>query len=180
MVKNNKYSVNTTEPIPVNVVDPSTKKIWPAELCHDSDGFFLKQSSDQAKDAELFLSPGWIDLHAHVLGINGPVYDLPTTMTKLCAAGMDLVDVIEAVTASPAEILQLDDWCNLRGKLHNATLFKLSKSAPVSRKFIDCVGKEIFHEKYIIPTAIINKEKMKWLDYPLKNVKVDVDPASNI
>ena len=391
MVKNNKYNVNTTDPIPVNVVDPSTKKIWTAELCHDSDGFFLKQSSDQSKNAELFLSPGWIDLHAHVyygvgaisippdsigfdtgvhfiadagssgeatitglrkyvvpafntpfkawlnicstglaqipeatdisamdvaktvraananrpfvcgikiraekttvgamgiqpvklaakaareagmrlmvhiglpmpciedildilapgdvvshiyhgklnspwtsegkpipameralkrgvlmdvahgigsfsfevakkaiaagyppftissdahvLGINGPVYDLPTTMTKLCAAGMNLIDVIKAVTTSPASILQLDDWCNLKGKLHNATLFKLSTSAPASRKFIDCVGKEIFSEKYIIPAAIITKKGIKWLEYPPENIKVNIDPAVHI
>ena len=124
--------------------------------------------------------PFTISTDTHILGINGPVYDLPTTMTKLCSAGMDLVDVIEAVTASPAGILQLENWCDLKGKLHNATLFKLSTSAPPSREFIDCVGKKISPEKYIIPTAIINKDGMRQLDYPPENVEVDIDPAVHI
>ncbi len=124
--------------------------------------------------------PFTISTDTHILGINGPVYDLPTTMTKLCSAGMDLVDVIEAVTASPAGILQLENWCDLKGKLHNATLFKLSTSAPPSREFIDCVGKKISPEKYIIPTAIINKDGMRQLDYPPENVELDIDPAVHI
>jgi len=391
MAKNDTSNLNTTEPILVNVVDPTTKAIWSAELCEDSDGFFLKRSSDQKKNAELFLSPGWIDLHAHVyqgvghipispdyiglntgvhliadagsageatiegfkkyvapsfntpvkawlnisslglaqipeasdialmdvvktikaakanpefvcgikiraeqgtvgalgiqpvklaakaareagmrlmvhiglpmpciedildvmasgdvlshiyhgkinspwypdgkpipamkraldrgvlmdvahglasfsfdvakkaiaagyppftistdahiLNLNGPVYDLPTTMTKMCAIGMSLIDVIEAVTVAPAKILQQDGWCDLNGRLRNATIFRVSTSCPDWRKYKDMMGKEISPEKHIIPEALITKEGMKWLDYSNRNVGGALDTSGGM
>ncbi|PFG66576.1 dihydroorotase [Propionibacteriaceae bacterium ES.041] len=38
----------------------------------------------------------------------GPVYDLVTTMSKLRAVGMALPDIVDAVTARPAQVLHLD------------------------------------------------------------------------
>jgi dihydroorotase len=40
------------------------------------------------------------DLHAR--NVYGPVYDLPTTMSKMLSLGMDLVDVVAATTTNPA------------------------------------------------------------------------------
>jgi len=37
------------------------------------------------------------------------VFDLPTTMNKMLAAGMDLAEVVAATTCRPAEILGLPD-----------------------------------------------------------------------
>ena len=46
--------------------------------------------------------PDTISTDLHSLSANGPVFDLPTTMSKLLALGMPLGAVIEAVTARPA------------------------------------------------------------------------------
>lgn len=45
------------------------------------------------------------DLHAH--NIDGPVFDLATTMSKLHCLGLSLEDVIEAVTFNPLKALRL-------------------------------------------------------------------------
>lgn len=45
------------------------------------------------------------DLHARCL--YGPVFDLPTTMAKLLAAGLGLAEVISATTNRPAQVLGL-------------------------------------------------------------------------
>ncbi|HEX6351771.1 amidohydrolase/deacetylase family metallohydrolase [Actinophytocola sp.] len=47
------------------------------------------------------------DLHARCL--YGPVFDLPTTMTKLLAVGMTIEQVVAAATVRPAEALGLPD-----------------------------------------------------------------------
>ncbi len=59
-------SRNRLEAVFVNVVDPVAKEIYPARLRLEADGYFLERSVDPGAAAELFLSPGWIDLHAHV------------------------------------------------------------------------------------------------------------------
>ena len=49
-----------------------------------------------------------ISTDLHQLSINGPAYDLPTTLSKFLHLGMSLPEVIRAATARPAEILGLD------------------------------------------------------------------------
>jgi dihydroorotase len=53
--------------------------------------------------------PDTISTDLHVLNISGPVYDLPTTLTKFLTIGMDLVDVIRCATENPARVLGWDD-----------------------------------------------------------------------
>ncbi len=66
-----------------------------------------------------------ISTDLHVRNVNGPVYDLPTTMTKLMDCGLTLPKVIAAVTKKPAEILGLQGWCKLGPAVQRATLFKV-------------------------------------------------------
>jgi dihydroorotase len=54
-------------------------------------------------------TPDTISTDIHVECINGPVYDLPTTMAKFMALGMSLQDVIRATTARPAQVLRKQD-----------------------------------------------------------------------
>ena len=42
--------------------------------------------------------------------MNGPVWDLPTTMSKMTAVGMSADDVVERVSVAPARFLGLEDW----------------------------------------------------------------------
>jgi dihydroorotase len=60
---------------------------------------------------EAFLEAGIVphivstDLHARC--VHGPVFDLPTTMAKLLAVGLDLATVVRMATATPAAALRL-------------------------------------------------------------------------
>ncbi len=49
--------------------------------------------------------PTTISTDLHVRNINGPVYDMPTTMSKFLRLGMSLERVIELSTARPAAVL---------------------------------------------------------------------------
>ncbi|HEX2186171.1 MAG TPA: amidohydrolase/deacetylase family metallohydrolase, partial [Chloroflexota bacterium] len=61
--------------------------------------------------AEAMLGAGYppavISTDVHQLSIMGPMFDLPTCMSKFLALGMSLPDVVRAATSRPAEILGL-------------------------------------------------------------------------
>jgi dihydroorotase len=51
------------------------------------------------------LAPRTISSDAHQHSVNGPMFDLPTCMTKLLALGMSLEDVVTAATTEPARLI---------------------------------------------------------------------------
>jgi len=51
------------------------------------------------------IPPDVISSDLHAGNIRGPVYDLPTTMSKMLSLGMDLSDVIAAATQNPARAI---------------------------------------------------------------------------
>jgi dihydroorotase len=53
--------------------------------------------------------PDVISSDIHQLSVHGPLFDLPTCMSKFLAIGMPLDDVIRATTARPAEVMGLQD-----------------------------------------------------------------------
>jgi dihydroorotase len=53
------------------------------------------------------VAPDVISTDIHQLSINGPMFDLPTCMTKFLALGMTLEDVVRATTIAPATVLNL-------------------------------------------------------------------------
>ena len=57
------------------------------------------------KALEKGFPPDTISSDIYTLNVNGPVFDLPTTMTKLIAAGMSFDDVLEKTTIAPAKIV---------------------------------------------------------------------------
>ena len=56
------------------------------------------------------LLPATISTDLHNGNVNGPVWDLPTTMSKMIAVGMSADDVVERVSVAPARFLGLEDW----------------------------------------------------------------------
>ena len=71
--------------------------------------------------------PDVISTDLHQLSINGPAYDLPTTMSKFLHLGMSLESIVRATTSRPAAILGLDgEVGTLRpGALADVALFRL-------------------------------------------------------
>jgi dihydroorotase len=51
--------------------------------------------------------PDTVSTDIHQQSVHGPMFDLPTTMTKFLALGMTLADVVRASTSRPAELLGL-------------------------------------------------------------------------
>lgn len=85
------------------------------------------------RSAEAMLGAGFapdvISSDIHQRSILGPLYDLPTCLSKFLALGMSLPDVIHAATARPAAILGLaGDVGTLRpGALADIALFTVQK-----------------------------------------------------
>ena len=71
--------------------------------------------------------PDVISSDIHQLSIHGPLFDLPTCMSKFLALGMSLPEVVRATTARPAEILGLQNEIGtLRpGALADVALFRM-------------------------------------------------------
>ena len=85
------------------------QKIWDAkergvylDIGHGARGFAFR-TLEQA--LEQGLKPDTISTDVHVGNIDGPVYDMPTTMSKMLALGVSLYDVIEMSTRIPGRAL---------------------------------------------------------------------------
>lgn len=97
-----------------------------------------------------------ISTDLHIRNINGPVYDLPTTMTKLLDCGLNLLEVIAAVTKKPADILGLGDWCRMDGPIQRATLFRLRPfKAGEDVIFLDSFKNPMMPEQVIEPIKVV-------------------------
>lgn len=82
--------------------------------------------------------PTSISTDLHTKNLNGPVYDMPTTMSKFLMLGMSLERVIEISTSVPAKILHLEDQI---GTLREGTVADI---AVLERR----LGKFLFTDSY--------------------------------
>ena len=60
------------------------------------------------------MPPDVISTDAHQLSIQGPMFDMPTTLSKFLNLGMSLPDVIERATARPASAIRRPDLATLK------------------------------------------------------------------
>jgi dihydroorotase len=100
--------------------------------------------------------PGSISTDLHVRNIAGPVHDLATTMTKLLGCGMDLGQVVAAVTAHPRRVLACEEsWLGKEGLIRQATVFRVADSAPDRSPYTDARGDVREFDRHVIPVATI-------------------------
>jgi dihydroorotase len=72
--------------------------------------------------------PDVISSDIHQLSVQGPMFDLPTTLSKFLNLGMSLDDVIERATARPAAAVRRPDLGTLRpGSLADIALFRIEE-----------------------------------------------------
>jgi dihydroorotase len=76
------------------------------DVGHGARGFAFR-TVEQAM--EQGLKPTTISTDLHVGNIDGPVYDMPTTMSKMMAVGLSLDEVVEMSTSVPAKALNEQD-----------------------------------------------------------------------
>jgi dihydroorotase len=78
----------------VKVIDPDRKRVFRAELAKTESGFVLHPVAEDCQpETEIWLSPGWIDLHCHVfhgmtsLGVNPDQVGIESGVHLLIDAG---------------------------------------------------------------------------------------------
>lgn len=72
--------------------------------------------------------PDVISSDIHQLAIQGPMFDLPTTLSKFLALGMSLPDVIARATVAPARVIGRDDLGSLKpGNPADVALFRIEE-----------------------------------------------------
>jgi dihydroorotase len=86
----------------------AAKRAWDAGIIMD---IGHGAGSFSFETAEALISAGYmpdvISSDIHQLSIHGPLFDMPTCLSKFLALGMSFPDVIRAATARPAEVLGL-------------------------------------------------------------------------
>lgn len=70
--------------------------------------------------------PDVISSDIHQMSIQGPMFDMPTTLSKFLSLGMTLPDVIERATARPAAAMRRPDLGSLKpGSVADIALFRV-------------------------------------------------------
>lgn len=99
------------------------------------------------------------DLHGR--SVNGPVYSLAHTMSKVYAAGLTKLDLLTQVTRRPAEILGLRTWCGQLEK--EATLFTMRPRTDGDLPFVDSLGNPIAVTTVVEPFANIVGGRLEYI-----------------
>lgn len=108
--------------------------------------------SAEACLAQGFL-PDVISSDVHALCINGPAYDLPTTMSKLLSLGMPLDRVIAAATVAPARAIGRPDLGTLRpGSPADVTVLDDRTGA---FEYLDVTGRTMTGRRRLVPVLTV-------------------------
>ncbi len=100
------------------------------------------------------IEPDIISSDLHVFSINGPAFDLPTTMSKMLNIGMPLENIIQAVTQHAAQAVGYEkELGSLEvGTTGDVTVLKLESGEFL---FQDCFGNELTGDKRLVPVMTI-------------------------
>lgn len=109
----------------------SVRQAWEAGLVLDvahGTGSFSYEVAEAMLAAGLY--PDVISSDMHQLSVQGPMLDLPTTLSKFLSLGMPLPAVIERATARPARAIGRPDLATLRpGAPADVALFALEEGS---------------------------------------------------
>jgi dihydroorotase len=103
--------------------------------------------------------PDVISSDVHVLNVNGPTFNLLTTMSKFHAMGMRTPDLIRTVTTNPAKALGRPELGTLRvGAIGDATVFDFEEG---QFKFFDALretleSKERLHLRATVSRGVLS------------------------
>ncbi len=117
-----------------NVVIEDIKKLHDAGLILDighGTGSFNYEVAEGLMGQGIM--PDVISTDIHQMAIQGPMFDMPTTLSKFLNLGMSLSDVIERATSKAAQAINLDDLGTLGvGKPADIALFHLEEDGEYS------------------------------------------------
>ncbi len=98
--------------------------------------------------------PGTISSDLHVYNLDGPVFDLATTMSKFLHLGLSLDEVVSMTTTAPAQVIGHDGALGtLRpGAAGDVTLLEI-REGPVT--FEDTVGERVNGNRRLVPSGAV-------------------------
>jgi len=105
------------------------------------------------------LTPGTISSDLHYYNVNGPVFDLATTMSKFLLLGLTLDEVLAKTTSVPARVLGLSDRVGaLRPNfLADIAIFRLSEG---DFEFEDSTHQRVLGRQKLEPVAVIRRGRV--------------------
>ncbi|MEM2181893.1 MAG: amidohydrolase/deacetylase family metallohydrolase [Nitrososphaerota archaeon] len=105
------------------------------------------------------LLPTTISTDLHLGNINGPVYDVGTTLSKFLVLGLSLTDVVRRATINPARVLNIHDKLgNLKpGATADIVVWKMMEGR---FEFVDCVGEKRTGSNLLRPIHIITNGEL--------------------
>jgi len=105
------------------------------------------------------LAPATISSDLHHYNVNGPVFDLATTMSKFLLLGLPLHDVLAKATSVPAGLLGLADRLgSLReGCLADIAIFRLAEG---EFEFEDSMKQRVIGRQKLEPAAVIRRGRI--------------------
>jgi len=106
-------------------------------------------------------APDCISSDVHALCIDGPAFDLLTTMSKFVCLGMELGDVIRAATEAPAQALRRRDLGTLRpGAAGEASILSLERGA---FDYVDVTGERMSGDRRLAARGtVVNGRWWNW------------------
>lgn len=143
------------------IIDASTRSVYPDVIDAKQRGVLFDVGHGQKAFswpvAEICAKSGfWPDIigsDLHTGNHEGPVYDLPTVMSKFLHIGMPITEIVKATTLTPARAIKLQNSIGslTTGKLADITVLKI---IDVDHDLEDgrCQNRRI--KKVIIPIAV--------------------------
>lgn len=115
-------------------------------------GSFSFDTAEKALRQELL--PGTISSDVHQFNVNGPVFDLATTLSKFLHLGMKLEQVIERATSNPAGTFGFPKGLGTlrEGSEADVAVFSLAEGR---FEFTDSVGAKRTGTRKLVPVATV-------------------------
>ena len=103
--------------------------------------------------------PDTISSDIHILGLQGPTYDLPTTMSKFINLGMDIEEIIQATTLTPAKAIEKEKEIGSlkEGRRADIAILEIQEGR---FRFYDCFGDEMVGKKKISSAFTVKDGKV--------------------
>ena len=121
------------------------------DVGHGAASFNFQVAQEAIADG---LKPFSISTDLHGWSLNGPVYDLATTVSKLYAVGLTLEECVNAIARNPRNFLALHETTSLVvGSKADLTVFNVSDC---EESVIDSQGNSLVLKSVFEPTRVIS------------------------
>ena len=120
------------------------------DIGHGMGGFSFDVCAKALADG---LAPDVISSDIHCISVNGPAYDLLTTINKLIALGMSVESALAAVTKNPCKIIKRPELGRIRvGDIANISILRPTEE---KAELVDATGAILIGDNMLLPAGLI-------------------------